>query len=116
MFGVIIDKVDNIVSFDQTKLEYFPSNTEERIINFYTKMKMKRFLSSTLMPLKICSKIGFIPTDIDIPSLFPQDDDSRYKFNQRNQALARNFELDLAIIIFSQDKFITLLLITAFIV
>lgn len=37
MFGIIIDKVDDIVSFDQTKLEYFPSNTEERIIEFLYK-------------------------------------------------------------------------------
>lgn len=107
MFGLIIDKVDDIVSFDQSKLEYFPSNTEERIIEFLYKNENETVSVVNLSAVESILKTGAAPSDIDIPSLFPQDDDSRYKFNQRNQALARKFELDLAINIFSQDKFIT---------
>lgn len=107
MFGVIIDKVDDIVSFDQSKLEYFPSTSEERIIEFLYKNENDTVSIINLSAVESILKQGAIATDIDIPSLFPQDDDSRYKFNQRNLALARKFELDLAVNIFSQDKFIT---------
>lgn len=107
MFGLIIDKVDDIVSFDQTKLEYFPSSSQEHIIEFLYKNENESVSVVNLSAVENMLKTGSIPTDIDIPSLFPQDDDSRYKFNQRNLALARKFELDLAVNIFSQDKFIT---------
>lgn len=107
MFGIIIDKVDDIVSFDQSKLEYFPSNSEERVIEFLYKDENESVSVINLSAVETILKKGAEATDIDIPSLFPQDDDSRYKFNQRNLALARKFELDLAVNIFSQDKFIT---------
>lgn len=107
MFGIIIDKVEDIVSFDQSKLEYFPSNSQERIIEFLYKNENETASVINLSAVESILKIGAEATDIDIPSLFPQDDASRYKFNQRNQALARKFELDLAVNSFSQDKFIT---------
>ena len=52
-------------------------------------------------------KKGVPSIDIDIPSLFPHDDNSRYKLMQRTQALLEKSQLTLATNIFSQDKFIS---------
>lgn len=107
ILGLLIDKVENIISLDQSKIEYFQSNEENKIIEFMYKEESGTISVINLSALENIIKHGVKSIDIDIPSLFPQDDDSRYKLMRRNQALIEKFNLNLSTNIFSQDKFIS---------
>lgn len=107
IFGLIIDKVEDIISFEQSKIEPFEFSAEEKIIEFIYKKDNESISVINLCALENIVRNGVVSSDIDIPSLFPQDDDSRYKFMQRIQALQEKANFDLATNIFSQDKFIS---------
>lgn len=107
IFGLIIDKVEDIISLDQSKIEPFEFSTEEKIIEFIYKNGNENISIINLNVLENIVKNGVPSIDIDIPSLFPQDDDSRYKLIQRSHALQEKFGFDLVTNIFSQDKFIS---------
>lgn len=105
IFGLIIDKVEDIISLNQSNIEPFP--TEEKIIEFIYKNDTEYISIINLNALENIVKNGVPSSDIDIPSLFPHDDDSRCKLAQRSQALSEKFSLDLTANIFSHDKFIS---------
>lgn len=107
IFGLIIDKVEDIISLDQSKIEPFEFSAEEKIIEFIYKKENEPISIINLSTLENIVRNGVQSSDIDIPSLFPNDDDSRYKLIQRNQALQEKSNFDLATNIFSQDKFIS---------
>lgn len=107
IFALIIDKVEDIISIDQSKTEYLPSLTKEKIIEFLYENE-----NETLSAINLCSLENIIKQDtpsieIDIPSLFPQDDDSQYAFMQRNLIIREKANTNLATNIFSQDNFIS---------
>lgn len=107
IFGLIIDKVEDIISLDQSKIEPFEFSGEEKIIEFIYKKENEPISIINLSTLENIVRNGVPSSDIDIPSLFPNDDDSRYKLIQRNQALQEKSNFDLVTNIFSQDKFIS---------
>lgn len=107
MLGLIIDKVEDVTTFDNTKIEYFQSGEEDKILDFMYKKDDGTISVINLSALEATLKKGVAPCDIDIPSLFPHDDDSRYKLMQRSQALAEKFNVSLSANIFAQDRFIS---------
>jgi purine-binding chemotaxis protein CheW len=107
IFGLIIDKVEDIISLDQSKTEFFHFNTEEKIIEFLYKQNDETLSVISLSAVEEIIKHGVESSDIDIPALFPHDDDSKYKLKQRNQALIEKSQLNLTTNVFSQDKFIS---------
>lgn len=110
IFGLIVDKVEDIIPLDQSKIEYFSHTGEEKIIEFLYKKDEETISAVNLEAIEKIIKQGVASKDIDIPSLFPHDDDSRYKLIQRNQALLERSEMNLVANVFSQDKFISFLL------
>lgn len=106
-FGLLINKVEDIITIDPSKIEYLPFSSEEKLIEFFYRQESATLAGFNLYALESVIKKGVPPTDIDIPSLFPQDDESRYKLTQRNLELAEKSKLDLAKNIFTQDKFIS---------
>lgn len=107
LFGIIIDKVGDIISLNMSKVEYFSFQGEERIIEFLYKLENENISVLNLNALESILKKGVEQSDIDIPALFPQDDDSRYKFVQRNQALIEKSKMNMITTGFFQDKFIS---------
>lgn len=107
IFGLLIDKIEDIISLDQSKIEYFQFAGEEKIIEFLYKQENETISIINPCAIENIIKQGVPQSDIDIPSLFPHDDDSRYKLMQRNQALLEKSQLNLVTNIFSQDKFIS---------
>lgn len=108
ILGLLIDKVEDVTSFEQSKIDYFQSGEEEnRILEFMYKKEDGAISVINLHALENKLKAGVPTCDVDIPSLFPHDDDSRYKLIQRNQALQERYNLSLAANAFSQDKFIS---------
>lgn len=107
IFGLIIDKVEDIISFEQSKIEPFEFSAEEKIIEFIYKKDNESISVINLCALENIVRNGVLSNEIDIPSLFPHDDDSRYKLMQRSQALQEKADFNLVTNIFSQDKFIS---------
>ncbi len=107
ILGLIIDNVEDIISLEQSKIEYLSAIGEEKIIDFMYKKGNDTISVINLCALENILRQGVLPNDIDIPSLFPNDDDSRYILVQRNQALQEKFNTDLVTNFFSQDKFIS---------
>lgn len=110
LFGLIIDKVENIIALDSSKVEYFSSQDDSKILEFMYKEENGTISIVNLTSLENIIKNGISEVEIDIPSLFPSDDDSRYKLIRRSQSLAEKFNLNFAPDLFSHDKFISFLL------
>lgn len=107
IFGLIIDKVEDIFSMDPAKTEHFQFNTDGKIIEFLYKQNDETLSVISLTALEEILKQGVESKDIDIPSLFPHDDAARYKLMQRNQALIEKSQQGMITNVFSQDKFIS---------
>lgn len=110
LFGLIIDKVEDILPLDQSKIENFPATSDDKIIDFLYKKDDETISVINITTIENIIRKGFPSKDIDIPALFPKDDDSQYEFKQRNLILQNKFNTDLATNVFSQDKFISFLL------
>lgn len=110
IFGLIIDKVEDLFSMNPAKTEHFQFNTDGKIIEFLYKQNDETLSIINLTALEEILKQGVESKDIDIPSLFPYDDSSRYKLMQRNQALIEKSQRGMITNVFSQDKFISFLL------
>lgn len=107
IFGIIIDKVEDIITLDQSQVEYFQFADEKKIIEFLYKLGGETVSVVNLAVVEDILKYGIEQTDIDIAALLPRDDDSRYKLMQRNQALTEKFQSSLITNVFAQDKFIS---------
>lgn len=107
IFGLIIDKVEDIISLEQSKIETFEFHGKDKVIEFIYKHKNESISIINLNILENIVRDCVASADIDIPSLFPTDDDSRYKFMQRSQALLEKSAFNLVTDVFSQDKFIS---------
>lgn len=105
--GLIINRVDDIIPLDSSKVEHLTFSNEARLIDFLYRSENNSLAVLNLYALETLLKQGVQSADIDIPSLFPQDDESRYKFMQRNQELVEKTKLDLDKNLFTQDKFIS---------
>lgn len=107
LLGLIIDKVEDIIYLDRAKIECFPFVGEEKLIEFMYKNGNENISVINLSILEAILKRGVASSDIDIPSLFPNDDDAKYKLLQRNKALLEKANTNLAANIFAQDRFIS---------
>lgn len=110
IFGIIVDKVEDIISLNMSKVEYFSVQDEERIIEFLYKQQDENISVLNLSSLESILKRGVESVNLNIQELFPSDDDSRYKLMQRSQALIEKSEMSLSTNVFAQDKFISFLL------
>lgn len=107
LFALIVDKVEDIRPFDSSKIEHSSFKGEDKIIESFYKSDSGTISIISLDALENFVKKGALQSCVDIPSLFPSDDDSKYKLMQRSQALAERFQSNLTTNIFSQDKFIS---------
>lgn len=107
IFGLIIDKAEDIISLEESKIESFEVHGREKVIEFIYKKDNESISIINLTTLENIVKEGNFSSDVDIPSLFPTDDDSRYKLTQRSHALQEKANFDLFTDVFSQDRFIS---------
>lgn len=107
IFALIVDKVEDIILFDYSKIKPSQISGDANIVDFLYNSENGTISVVNLNSLENYIKKGVDTVDIDIPSLFPNDDESRYKFLQRNQALLDRFQMSQVSNIYSQDKFIT---------
>lgn len=107
IFALVIDKAEDIIYLDESKIEPFEVHGKEKVIEFIYKRGNESISIINLNTLENIVKEGKLSSDIDVPSLFPTDDDSRYKFMQRSIALQEKADFDLVSNVFAQDKFIS---------
>lgn len=107
IFGLIIDKAEDIISLEQSKIEPFEFHGKDKVIEFIYKKETESISIINLNILEGIVKDGALTSDVDIPSLFPTDDDSRYKLMQRSLALQEKADFNLVTNVFSQDRFIS---------
>lgn len=108
MFGLIIDKAGSIISLDNTRFESLSANNEEKIIESMYKQNQGETVSViNLDILESTLRKGVESVDIDIPSLFPKDDDSKYVLTQRRQLIQDKANSILSANLFSQNKYIS---------
>lgn len=107
IFGLIVDKAEDIISLEESKIEPFDFHGEDKVIEFIYKKGNDSVSIINLTSLENIVKDGNLTCDIDIPSLFPSDDDSKYKLMQRSHALQEKADFDLVTNVFAQDKFIS---------
>lgn len=107
IFGLIIDKAEDIIALEQSKIETFDSHGKDKLIEFIYKINNESVSIINLNALEDIVKGGTLSSDVDIPSLFPTDDDSRYKLAQRSIALQEKANFDLFTDVFSQGRFIS---------
>jgi len=107
IFGLIIDKAEDIMSLERSKIEPFDFHGKDKVIEFLYKKETESISIINLNTLESIVKDGNLSVDVDIPSLFPTDDDARYKFMQRSLALQDKANFNLVTNVFAQDKFIS---------
>lgn len=107
IFGLIIDKAEDIISLEQSKIETFDFHGNDKLIEFIYKIDNESVSIINLNALENIVKDVNLTSDVDIPSLFPIDDDSIYKLTQRSNALQEKAKFDLFTDVFSQDRFIS---------
>lgn len=107
LFGLMVDKVEDIRSFNPAKIEHSSFKGDIKIIESFYKSDSGNISIVSLDALENFVKQGVLQSCVDIPSLFPSDDDSKYKLMQRSRALTERFQSNLTTNVYSQDKFIS---------
>lgn len=107
IFGLIIDSVEDIISLEQTQIEYLSFQEGEKLIEFLYKRENETISIINLFSLENLIKKGVPSKGIDIASLFPQDEVSHSKLVKRNWALIERYKSNLSQNIFSQNQFIS---------
>ena len=108
IFGLLINKVEDIISLESSKIEHFPFSSEDQLIDYlYHHNDSSAISMFNLYNLENILKKGVASLDIDILSLFPHDDESRYKLRSRSQAMEEKTLQELSKNIFSKGKFIS---------
>ena len=107
IFGLIINKAEDIFVLDNSKTEVFSSSEDQKLIELIYKKDDETISIIDLNMLETMLKKGVDSTEVYIPSLFPKDDDSQYEFKQRNLILQQKNSTNLMTEFFSQDKFVS---------
>lgn len=107
IFGIIIDRIEDIIPFEVSKTEYFSFSEQENIIESLYKDNDDSISVISVNAIENLLKKGVKSVDIDVKSLFPNDEKSKIEFSQRNFDLVAKNQLNLVANAFSQDKFIS---------
>ena len=107
IFGLVVDTVEDVISLEQTKIEYLSFQEGEKLIEFLYKQENSTISVINLDALENLIKRGVESKDFDITSLFPQDEETKTKLMERNWALIERYKSNLAQNIFSQNRFIS---------
>lgn len=107
IFALIVTKSEDIISVSQDYVERFLGQTDDKLIDFLYKSETENISVLNLYSFENLLKKGVTSVDVDIPSLFPQTEESRNKLMQRNQALLDKYKANLVKTIFAQEQYIS---------
>ena len=96
IFGIITDKVLGILPFDSAQVDAIPFVDNKMVIESLYKFNQETIFIVNIYAIENLLKQHDSGKDIDIPSLFPQDEESKNIMTRRTLAIAGKSSLKLA--------------------
>lgn len=97
IFGIITDKINGIIPFDSASVDQIPFVDNKRIIESIYKYNNETIFIVNLYSLEnLLKQQDYTGSDINIPALFPQDEESKTLMNKRTNEIIEKASLRLA--------------------
>lgn len=96
IFGIVADKVIGILSFDSALTDAIPFVDNKMVIDSLYKLDQETVFIINIYAIENLLKQHNTWADVDILSLFPQDEASKLTMSKRTQAIADKSSLKLA--------------------
>lgn len=107
IFGLVVNKVDDIINFEKENIEHLPFSSGENLIDSLYHINDETISIINLYSLEGLLKRSNYISENNVQDLFPKDDESRRKMQKRTRDLADKSRLNLAKGAYSDDKFIS---------
>lgn len=108
IFGIIADNIENIIDFENSKIERLPFISDNKIIDSLYHIEEQTISILNMYALEQLLRQGSeTKDDKDIKSLFPTDEYSLEVFNTRAKYLITKLNNSVAQTAFVNDKFVT---------
>ena len=95
IFGIVTDKISGIVPFESSKVDTIPFVDSKTIIDAIYKHKNETVYIINIFSIENLLKGTIHSVNIDIPSLYPQDETSKHIMRARTQNIADKSSLSL---------------------
>lgn len=110
IFGIVADNIENIMDFDNSKIERLPFITENKIIDSLYHIEEQTVSILNMYALEQVLRQGTSEKDVNIKNLFPNDEKSIEIFNSRAKYLVTKLNNSVTQTSFVNDKFISFVL------
>lgn len=107
IFGIVADNIENIISFENSKIERLPFVSDNKIIDSLYHIEEQTVSILNMYALEQLLRQGCEVKDVDIKSLFPTDEKSLDILNSRAKYLITNLNNSVTQTAFVNDKFVT---------
>lgn len=107
IFGIVADNIENIISFENSKIERLPFVSDNKIIDSLYHIEEQTVSILNMYALEQLLRQGCEVKDVDIKSLFPTDEKSLDILNSRTKYLITNLNNSVTQTAFVNDKFVT---------
>lgn len=108
IFGIIAENIENIINFENSKIERLPYVSENKIIDSLYHIDDMTVSILNMYSLEQILRQGVSEkTDIDIQKLFPTDEKSIEILNSRAKYLTTKMDSSIAQTSYTNDKFIS---------
>lgn len=110
IFGIIVDKIENIADFEISQIEHLPFVSENQIIDSIYQINENTVSILNAYSIEKIIRNGFPDKGIDICSLFPSDKNSTEILKKRALNLFEKLNVTITKNVFSDHKFVAFLL------
>lgn len=107
IFGIVADNIENIIDFENSKIERLPFVSDNKIIDSLYHIEEQTVSILNMYALEQVLRQGYETKDVDIKNLFPTDEKSVEIFNSRAKYLVTKLNNSVAQTAFVNDKFVT---------
>lgn len=107
MFGLVVDEINDIVDFENSKIERMPFVSENQIIESIYTINNENVSILNAFALEKIIKNGYPDKGVNVCDLFPKDDISTEVFEKRTAVLAQRLDLTVTKNVFSDNKFLS---------
>ena len=107
IFGIVVDNIENIIDFENSKIERLPFVSDNKIIDSLYHIEEQTVSILNMYALEQVLRQGYETKDVDIKNLFPTDEKSVEIFNSRAKYLVTKLNNSVAQTAFVNDKFVT---------
>ncbi len=106
IFGIIVDKIEDIKDFENSKIERLPFVSENQIIDSMYKIDENTISILNVYSIEKIIRNGFPDKGVNICSLFPSDKNSIEILQKRALNLSERLNLAVTANVFSDNKFV----------